>query len=238
MAADRFERQRSVSGETRRAIMTQLLKRGPASAADLGDLLAISAAGVRRHLDSLLAEGLAETCDPHSVAGEETARGRPAKHFRLTEAGRDQFGTSYDTLAVQAVDAIERLGGQRAVRVFAQERIQRILGDVRSADTDGEVMDAVTDVAAAFETHGYAASVTRIGNGIQICQHHCPVSAVAASHPEICEAEHEAISAIVGCPVQPLALITDGNGVCTTNIPLASRPRDTQTPSSERSGGQ
>ncbi len=238
MAPDRFERQRSVGGETRRAIMTLLLKRGPASAADLGESLDLSAAGVRRHLDSLLAEGLAETCDPHPVAGEESTRGRPAKHFRLTDAGRDQFGTSYDTLAVEAVDVIERLGGQPAVRLFAQERIQRILGDVRSADTDGEVVDAVNDVVAALEAHGYAASVTRVGNGIQICQHHCPVSAVAAVHPEICDAEHEAISAIVGRHVQPLALITDGNGVCTTNIPLVSRPRDTQIPSPERSGGQ
>ena len=44
---------------------------------------------------------------------------------------------------------------------------------------------------------GYATTTTRVGGplrGIQICQHHCPVSHVAAEFPELCEAEQQAIS--------------------------------------------
>ncbi|WP_284522915.1 helix-turn-helix transcriptional regulator [Corynebacterium aquatimens] len=217
------ERTRSGGGDTRRAVMAQLLKRGPVSAADLADGLGLSAAGVRRHLDALVAEGLAETCSPNQVAGEEAGRGRPPKHFRLTDAGRDHFGTSYDSLALEAVDLIKDLGGEGAVRTFAKGRISKILGGVRSA-AEGEADDVeavVAEVAAALEDHGYAATVTRAGGGIQICQHHCPVSAVAAAHPELCEAEHEAIAELVGRHIQPLALIADGHGICTTNIPLS-----------------
>ena len=83
---------------------------------------------------------------------------------------------------------------------------------------------ALPAIAAALEDHGYAPSVHRTDSGIQICQHHCPVSAVAAAYPEFCEAEREAVARIVDTHAQPLALIADGHGICTTNIPLAGQP--------------
>ena len=218
------ERSRSVGGNTRREVMTQLLKRGPVSAAEIGKQLGISAAGVRRHLDILEEEGLAETCEANAVAGEEAGRGRPAKYFRLTSAGRDHFGNGYDAMAEQALSALRTIGGGEAVRAFANQWVDGMLGGVEplaaNADPD-EVERAVGELVHALEANGYAPTVTRAGGGIQICQHHCPVSAVAAEHPELCEAEHEAISARVGRHVQPLALLSDGHGLCTTNIPLA-----------------
>ncbi|OFT85855.1 metalloregulator ArsR/SmtB family transcription factor [Corynebacterium sp. HMSC29G08] len=211
------DRSRSVGGDTRREVMTQLLGRGPVSASELGEVLGLSAAGVRRHLDALVEEGLAQICEPNAVAGAEVGRGRPAKHYRLTQLGRSQFGNSYDVLALDALDALEQLGGEEAVRAFARRRAETILGGV---DANGDVEDVVDQVVAAFEAHGYTATASRAAGGVQICQHHCPVQSVAAAHPELCEAEHEAISELVGSHVQPLALIADGNGLCTTNIPL------------------
>jgi len=245
---------RSVGGDTRRKIMSQLLKRGPVTATELGAELGLTPAGVRRHLDALIADALVETCEANSVAGAEVGRGRPAKYFRLTDQGRSHFGDTYDELALDAVDLIESLGGDDAVRAFAQGRIAKILRGVRgevsngaesagAADVDGvtdadsadDVEAIVAEVAAALEEHGYATSVTRAGGGIQICQHHCPVSAVAAKHPELCDAEHEAISQLVGRHVQPLALIANGHGICTTNIPLAA-PASAAGDNYERSG--
>lgn len=209
--------ERTNVGETRRAVMSQLLKRGPVTATELGEALELSAAGVRRHLDALVVEGIAEECEPNAVAGAEAMRGRPAKHFRLTDSGRAHFGTGYGDLAKDAVDVIENLGGQEAVRDLASARIRKILAGV---STDGAVEDVVKDVASALESYGYATTVTKAAGGIQLCQHHCPVAAVAAEHPELCEAEHELIAELVGSHIQPLALIADGNGICTTNIPL------------------
>lgn len=224
---------RETPGETRSRVMSVLLRQGPVSAADIGEQLGLSAAGVRRHVDKLLDEGLAEACSPRPVAGEEAGRGRPARHFQLTEAGRGHFGSGYDTLALDAVDLVEQLGGQDAVRAFARNRVEKILGPAAAggADpaTETEVSDAVERVADALERAGYEPSVRRTGAGIQLCQHHCPVSAVAAEHPELCEAEHEAIAEIVGTHIQSLALIADGHGVCTTNIPLAAVAAGTQT---------
>ncbi|SDS04231.1 helix-turn-helix transcriptional regulator [Corynebacterium timonense] len=227
------EQPRSISGDTRREVMSLLLKLGPVTASELGESLGLSAAGVRRHLDKLVDENYAETCEPRAVAGAGASRGRPAKHYQLTDDGRELFGSSYDSLAVEAVELIRQIGGPEAVRAFARGRIDKILAGVAEA-SDGDVEDTARRLAEVLDAHGYAASVTKAGAGIQICQHHCPVASVAAEHPELCEAEHEAISHLVGSHVQPLALIADGNGICTTNIPLAPINRAGALP--ERSG--
>lgn len=202
--------------DTRQQVLTTLLKYGPITASGLGERLGISAAGIRRHLDILEEEGLAETV--HRKAG---GRGRPAKHFRLTDHGRAQFGHEYDTLASAAIDTLRDVAGEDAVRSFARSRIEAVIGDIEPADSTEESVEHTTrELAEAFNESGYSVTVTRAGAGIQICQHHCPVAEVAKDHPEICEAEHEVIASKVGLHIQPLANMTDGHGICTTHIPL------------------
>jgi predicted ArsR family transcriptional regulator len=70
---------------------------------------------------------------------------------------------------------------------------------------------------------GYAAGATVIATGGQLCQHHCPVAHVAAEFPQLCEAETQVISRLVGTHVQRLATIANGDGVCTTHIPKTVR---------------
>jgi hypothetical protein len=41
---------------------------------------------------------------------------------------------------------------------------------------------------------------------------------VAAEFPELCEAETEAFGRLLGTPVQRLATIARGDGVCTTHV--------------------
>ncbi|WP_369816397.1 helix-turn-helix transcriptional regulator [Corynebacterium sp. NML140438] len=143
----------------------------------------------------------------------------------MTEEGRNSFGSNYEEMALDAIDTIEALGGPAAVKEFAKARIERIVENVEpisEESTRDELTAVVTELVSALERHGYVASVTQAGAGIQICQHHCPVSHVASVHPEICEAEQEMIATVVGRHIQPLASITEGNGVCTTNIPITA----------------
>jgi predicted ArsR family transcriptional regulator len=42
---------------------------------------------------------------------------------------------------------------------------------------------------------------------------------VAAEFPQLCDAETEVISRLIGTHVQRLATIAHGDGVCTTHIP-------------------
>uniref|UniRef100_A0ABS1FKI4 Transcriptional regulator n=1 Tax=Corynebacterium antarcticum TaxID=2800405 RepID=A0ABS1FKI4_9CORY len=211
--ADSFRPQ---DGDTRRAILRTLLERAPVSASDIGAHLGFSAAGVRRHLDILVDDELVEVTRP---VGRGRGRGRPAKAFRLTDRGRATFGHDYDSLAASALQALRETGGEEAVRAFARRRISTIVDGIAPADDEESVPATARAVADAFSAHGYAATVHHAGGGVQICQHHCPISQVASEFPELCEAEHEAIARLLGNHVQPLASIAEGHGICTTNVP-------------------
>ncbi|MDO5097748.1 MAG: transcriptional regulator [Corynebacterium sp.] len=208
---------RSTDGETRRAIMLTMLRAGTITATQLGETLGLSPAGIRRHLDKLIEDGQAELLPIRKTS--HGSRGRPAKAFRLTETGKKTFGHDYDSLAAQALATLRETGGDEAVRAFARKRAADIVADVEKLD-DAPLEQVAEALVDAFSRNGYAATINNAGHGVQICQHHCPISQVAAEFPELCEAEHEAIAQLLGHHVQPLASIADGHGVCTTNIPL------------------
>jgi len=85
-------------------------------------------------------------------------------------------------------------------------------------DRKPELTDAEA-LAEALTQSGYAASVREGPVGEQLCQQHCPVAHVAHEFPQLCEAETEVISRLLGRHVQRLATIAHGDGVCTTCIP-------------------
>lgn len=218
-------------GDTRRQILITLLEGNPSSASDIAAELGLSAAAVRRHMDILVEDGLVEPA-PAPVSGPR-GRGRPAKTFRLTDDGRAEFGHGYDELAVAALQTLREIGGEEAVAAFAARRVDEILRDV----TPGTTEQVAEDVVEAFRRHGYAAHVQENRGGLQICHRHCPISHVASDFPELCEAEQQAVSTLLGQHTQRLATIADGNGVCTTNIPISpiNRPPAPEAPT-ERSG--
>ena len=74
--------------------------------------------------------------------------------------------------------------------------------------------------------------------GEQLCQHHCPVAHVAAEFPQLCEAETEAFGRLLDTPVQRLATIAHGDGICTTHVtaPALVQIRTTTTTTSKPGG--
>lgn len=205
----------STRPDTRSAVRELLLERGALTAVEIGRALGLTAAGVRRHLDHFVESGEIETVRTRPAG----TRGRPAKAFQMTATGRSTAKHGYDHLAVEALTALRRVGGSAAVIDFARDRVRSVIGHVRPAVDSTDVQRAADDIASALSDAGYASSVEEVGTGLQICQHHCPVWNVASRFPELCEAEQEVVSEIVGTHVQRLATIAGGNCACTTNIP-------------------
>ena len=200
---------------TRDAIARSILENGPSTASTLSKRLALTPAGIRRHLDLLVADGVLEARDPR--VGTTRGRGRPSKVFLMTDEGRSQFEHSYDDLAVAALKFMAAHSGDHLVTAFAESRAEDI---ERKATTYLAKRTKKVDALATFLTEqGYAASVEKRGTGEEICQHHCPIAHVAAQYPQLCEAETQAFSRLLGTHVQRLATIAHGDGVCTTYIP-------------------
>jgi predicted ArsR family transcriptional regulator len=205
---------------TRERVARSILENGPSTAAALAERLDLTPAAVRRHLDHLMGEAAVEAREPRP--SRVRGRGRPAKVFALTEAGRDRFDQQYDDLAAQALRFLAETGGEAAVREFARRRVAGLEADYDQVRARRPDLSAAQAVAEALTQSGYAASVREVPVGEQLCQQHCPVSHVAHEFPQLCEAETEAISRVLGRHVQRLATIAHGDGVCTTCIPAAT----------------
>jgi predicted ArsR family transcriptional regulator len=203
-------------------VIRRLLDGGPSTAARLADALNLSGTAVRRHLDALAAEG-AVTSRVEPVIGRR-GRGRPARVYLLTDAGRARLPHAYDDLAAQALGYLAEHAGAEAVSDFARVRAQQIVAGVRDdLDAAGTVADRARILARALTGSGYAASVDRVGVGEQLCQHHCPVAHVAARYPQLCEEELAVFTSALGTYAQRLATIARGDSFCTTFIPATQQ---------------
>jgi len=203
---------------TRERVARSILENGPSTAAALAERLHLTPAAVRRHLDHLTEIGHVETREPRAYGAR--GRGRPAKLFALTQAGRDSFDQAYDDLALSALRFLVETGGDEAVTEFARRRVAFIERDYARILEEYPELSPAEAMARVFSQQGYAATARELPVvGEQLCQQHCPVSHVAHEFPQLCEAETEAISRVLGTHVQRLATIAHGDGVCTTCIP-------------------
>ncbi|MGX2997920.1 helix-turn-helix transcriptional regulator [Streptomyces sp. JNUCC 64] len=217
---------------TRNRVARSVLDHGPSTVADLAGRLGLTQAAVRRHLDALVGDAVVEAREQR-VYGART-RGRPAKVFALTDYGRDAFDQSYDKLAADALRWIARAAGggaagEAAVAAFARDRIEGLAEAYRAAIEAAPPEKRTEALAKALTADGYAATARSAPGqqrGEQLCQHHCPVVHVAEQYPQLCEAETEIFSRLLGTHVQRLATIAHGDGVCTTHIPNAPDASD------------
>jgi predicted ArsR family transcriptional regulator len=208
---------------TRARVARLIMENGPVTAAGLGTRLGLTPAAVRRHLDHLLTDGMIQTRVAR-VYGNR-GRGRPAKMFAITDAGRSAFEHAYDDLAASALRFLAERAGPEAVAEFARRQVGELERRYRPVVASAPLADRVRALAEALSVDGYAASASAgagLAAGEQLCQHHCPVAHVAAEYPQLCEAETEAFGRLLGTPVQRLATISRGDGICTTHVTAPS----------------
>lgn len=210
-------------------VARSLLDDGPACASDLAERLNISPTAVRRHLDVLeeqeyVVAGDRPAFGPSPVRG----RGRPARIYSLTDAGRQLFDQAYDDLAVSALRYLRSAGGDQAVADFAADRAHEV--EQRYAPHLSGIDDGphrAERLAQMLTQDGFAASTETGATGAtQICQHNCPIAHAAHEFPELCDAELAAFGRLLGTNVTRLATLALGDGVCTSLV--SPRPIPTQ----------
>lgn len=213
-----------VDQPTRDRVCREILQHGPVTASDLAVVLGLTPAAVRRHLDGLESQGLVAVWDTSERANR--GRGRPARRFVLSDAGHAAMSAAYDDLAAHVLEFLGEQLGPEAVERFAAERAARLVARYGPAvaGAGGDPHRRAEALAQVLTEDGYAAGVRSLQGefGRQLCQGHCPVQHVAARFPQLCEAETQAFSDLLGVHVQRLATLAHGEHVCTTHVPAAS----------------
>lgn len=222
-----------------------LLSGGPQTATSLAHTLHLTSTAIRRHLEALVRDGHASSSEraPYGPAARETARGRgrPAKVFTITAAGRDalavytQTNGAYDDVARDVLHYLRKVSGDDAVADFALQRARAAVGAYSDRMTSPlHSVQRVEELAEQLTDDGFTASLTNVTpGGVQLCQHSCPIVHVAEEFPVLCEAETKAFSEVLGVNVTRLATIAKGAGVCTTHVPV--NPVTTATIQEDRS---
>ena len=219
---------------TRERVLAAVSEHGPVTAAEVGRLLGLTPAAVRRHLDALADRGAVEEHDPGAT--QTRGRGRPARAYVVSERGHGSLPADYDELAVQALRYLATHGGPDAVAAFAHERVGGLESKYASRlAAAGDDLHARAELLVeAMTEDGFAASARPVGAGalagVQLCQGHCPVGRVAEEFPQFCDAETEAISRLLGVHVQRLATLAGGAHVCTTFVPTTALSRAVSSP--------
>lgn len=226
----KYELSQPTSRDGAARVAGTLLESGPATASALGAQLKLTGTAIRRHLDNLVDSGFAEAGDraPFGpTSSKPRGRGRPAKVYTLTAAGREAFDQAYDDLAISALRYLADGGGDGAVLAFARERAGDMERKYASVVSAGETVEQRAELLAdALRGDGFASGIEQAGvAGVQVCQHHCPVARVAQEFPQLCDAEAEAFGRLVGAHVTRLATLSHGDGLCTTHVPLVDLER-------------
>lgn len=206
---------------TRRRVLRLVVEAGPVSVVELARDLNLSAPGVRRHVAALEEGGEIVV---HTVQRPGAPRrGRPARRYVATDRGQSALSNAYSDLAGSALAFLARLAGPAAVQEFARQRGADLGARLETRiDPQAPVPERVGALAAALAEEGYAASARPVpgGRAVQLCQGHCPVQDVAAQFPQLCEAETQLFSRLLGVHVQRLSTLAAGGHVCTTHVPM------------------
>jgi predicted ArsR family transcriptional regulator len=143
---------------TRARIARLILENGPLTAAGLSGRLGLTPAAVRRHLDNLLAEGMIEAREARCYGSR--GRGRPARLFAITDAGRSAFEHAYDDLAASALRFLAETLGDEAVAEFARRKISDLERRYRPVVDAAPAAERVQALAEALSADGYAAAAS------------------------------------------------------------------------------
>lgn len=210
---------------THARVLQLVVEYGPVTAGELARRLGLTAAAIRRHIVAL--ENTSQIVVHGRGSAPRRGPGRPARYYVATDDGRAALPDAYAQLANHVLRHLAEVAGEESVPGFAEVRASQMEERHRGriAAAGGHLQDRTRALADALSAEGYAATVRTAGaagrtHSLQLCQGHCPVQAVAEEFPQICEAETQAISRLLGVHVQRLATLAGGGHACTTHIPI------------------
>jgi predicted ArsR family transcriptional regulator len=181
-----------LAGETRSELL-RLLRRSRHTITSLAASLRLTDNAVRTHVAALERDGLVK-----HVGSQRDTGGKPARVYALTAEGEELFPKAYALVLGGLVDEIARAEGrERAVELLRS--VGRQVGAGVGATEEPEVRIAAA--AAALRGLGGDVEVQRDNGGWVLQGYACPLSAVAAKHPEVCQLARALVEEITGSPV-------------------------------------
>ncbi len=208
MHADRF------FASTRGKIVTELRRRGSASAADLAGVFGLSPNAVRQQLVVLERDGL--------VAENPVRRGptKPTLEFSLTSEADKLFPQAHDKMLSAVLREVREQFGSPAVGRIFDGLSKRAVDRARQRITAETPEKKVAQLTEMLRERGVVADYSLIDGGFAIHEHNCPYTTVAKDHPEVCQVIHQVIEETIGGEHEQTESLARGGKECRFEMKL------------------
>ena len=204
-----------------RAILTEILKReGESDVTTLAERLGVTGVAVRQHLAAMEREGQAVYRSVRRPVG------RPARMYRLTDAAEQLFPQTSGRVALDLLARVERLIGPQALEKLFSTRLDDLSREYRKRLKSARSWTRKLELLAEIrDSEGYlcdlgSAPRSEVKGGVRLVEHHCPVSAIAEQHPQVCDYELKLFRRVLGEPgLRRIDHIRNGGHSCSYEAP-------------------
>ena len=179
-----------------RTILLQLLRRGPATVDDLAEQTGLTPNAVRFHLSSLEEEGQIET----SGIRRHEGAGKPAVLYSLTVEAEVGFSKAYAPVLAATVKELQRSVPIGEVVPFLRRVGERLANGAKPSKRS--MAQRVAAGASLLDDLGGSTTVTKKNDLYIIRGQGCPLGAVVAEEPCLCEVVESLLSSVIGSPVR------------------------------------
>ncbi len=202
---------------TRQGILAYLRLHDRATVRELGEVLSLTATGIRQHLTILGREGLVASREERGKVG------RPALAYSLTERGEASYPLGYDVLGGALMDEVRNTYGaagfQKLIRgvalSMAEPHLQRLAGA-----TAEERVEAASEL---LREQGAIVNWEADGEIFLVHERTCPYPRVAREHPATCVIDVAYMTALTGMDARLVRCRVRGDVGCTYRLQPAAR---------------
>lgn len=179
-----------------RAVLLQLLRRGPATVDDLAEQTGLTPNAVRFHLRSLEEEGRVETAGIRKHEGA----GKPAVLYVLTVEAEVGFSKAYAPVLAATVKELQQSMPSSEIVPFLRRVGERLANGAKPSKRS--LAQRVAAGASLLDSLGGSTTVSKKNDLYTIRGQGCPLGVVVAAEPCLCEAVESLLSNVIGSPVK------------------------------------
>ena len=182
--------------EKSRAMLLQLLRRGPVTVEELASATDLTPNAVRFHLASMEAAGEVETA---GVRRHEGA-GKPAVLYVLTFEAEVGFSKAYVPVLEATIQELRESLPKKDVVPFLRRVGERLAAS--TTNSDASLGSRVTRGSRLLNDLGGCTTVSKGPDGYTIVGRGCPLSAVVADEPCVCDVVESLLTNVIGATVK------------------------------------
>ena len=202
---------------TRERVLTLVIDQHEARVEDLAEVLGITPAAIRRHLDHLRADGLV---DARAV---KQATGRPYYAYFPTERAAGPLPVAYAGLLERMLRSLgEREGAVEAVMEGVAESVASKHRSEVPPEADAEAR--IVFVTESLREEGILQGWRAATDGYHLVNGTCPYRKAAEISRLPCESDRKTIELLLGLDVEQVHRIVDGSPLCEYLVHTAPAP--------------